>query len=44
MVELIEHLPLEDVGKAVDNVFGYLQPQFCFISTPNREFNVFFAF
>lgn len=44
MVELIEHLIPEDIPATLDNVFGYLQPEMCFISTPNKEFNDFFAF
>jgi hypothetical protein len=44
MIELIEHLQPELIPKAMQNIFGYLQPPYCFISTPNKEFNAFFDF
>ena len=44
LVELIEHLVPEDIPQAMDNVFGYMKPKLCFISTPNKEFNDYFEF
>lgn len=44
LVELIEHLVPEDIPMAMDNVFGFIKPKFCFISTPNKEFNDYFDF
>ncbi|XP_076010506.1 small RNA 2'-O-methyltransferase [Genypterus blacodes] len=38
-VELIEHLPLADVERFSEVVFGYMTPVSVIISTPNSEFN-----
>ncbi|EAY04259.1 hypothetical protein TVAG_390290 [Trichomonas vaginalis G3] len=39
MIEVIEHLPLESVDKAMDCILGKLQPQKVFLTTPNIEYN-----
>lgn len=39
LVEVIEHLEPDDVDKAVRTIFGYYQPKFVIITTPNCEFN-----
>lgn len=39
MIELIEHMELENLERAVRTVFGYYQPKYVIVSTPNREFN-----
>ena len=42
MIELIEHLNLQDLPKLEENVFGYLNPRLIICTTPNSDFNVFF--
>lgn len=39
MVEMIEHVPLEHLEKVCQTVFGYYQPRFIIVTTPNSEFN-----
>lgn len=39
MVEMIEHVNLEHAERASRTVFGYYQPRFVIVTTPNREFN-----
>ncbi|XP_061635838.1 small RNA 2'-O-methyltransferase isoform X1 [Phyllopteryx taeniolatus] len=41
-IELIEHLPLDDLEPFSKVVFGYMAPQTVIISTPNSEFNPLF--
>ncbi|XP_077440810.1 small RNA 2'-O-methyltransferase [Vanacampus margaritifer] len=41
-IELIEHLPLDDLDRFSEVVFGYMAPQTVIISTPNSEFNRLF--
>ncbi|KAL4464290.1 hypothetical protein ABPG72_016139 [Tetrahymena utriculariae] len=44
LVELIEHLQVEDVHLIEQNLFGFLRPQFVIVTTPNSDFNVYFNF
>ncbi|EAR91161.3 small RNA 2'-O-methyltransferase (macronuclear) [Tetrahymena thermophila SB210] len=44
LVELIEHLQVEDVFLIEQNLFGFLRPQFVIVTTPNSDFNVYFNF
>lgn len=39
MVEVIEHIPLDHVEKMCQTVFGYYNPRFIVVTTPNSEFN-----
>lgn len=39
MIEVIEHLPPQQVELACRTIFGYYKPRFVLITTPNREFN-----
>lgn len=39
MVEVIEHMPLDEVERATRAIFGYYQPGTVIITTPNSEFN-----
>lgn len=39
LVELIEHLHLDTFERATRTVFGYYQPRFVVVTTPNIEFN-----
>ncbi|XP_019720304.1 small RNA 2'-O-methyltransferase isoform X1 [Hippocampus comes] len=41
-IELIEHLPLDDLYQFSEVVFGYMAPQMVIITTPNSEFNRLF--
>jgi len=41
-IELIEHLPAEQLKCFPATVFGFFKPRIVIISTPNREFNVLF--
>ncbi|XP_061739868.1 small RNA 2'-O-methyltransferase isoform X2 [Nerophis ophidion] len=41
-IEVIEHLPLDDLDPFSEVVFGYMAPQTVIISTPNSEFNPLF--
>lgn len=43
-IELIEHLPIDDVEPFLDNLFGRLRPKYAIISTPNKDFNKLFDF
>lgn len=42
MIEVIEHLVPEDVDSITKVIFGFYQPKYVIITTPNREFNVLF--
>lgn len=42
MIELIEHLHLNQLDSLCENVFGFLNPQKVIITTPNSDFNVYF--
>lgn len=39
MIEVIEHLVPEDVEAITKVIFGFYQPKYVIITTPNREFN-----
>lgn len=39
MIELIEHMHMENLERAVRTVFGFYQPKYVIVSTPNCEFN-----
>lgn len=39
MVELVEHLPFDHVQRASRTIFGYYQPRYVVVTTPNSEFN-----
>lgn len=39
MVEIIEHMHLENLERAVRTVFGHYQPSYVIVTTPNIEFN-----
>ncbi|XP_049585559.1 small RNA 2'-O-methyltransferase [Syngnathus scovelli] len=41
-IELIEHLPLDDLKRFCEVLFGYMAPQTVIISTPNSDFNQLF--
>lgn len=41
-IELIEHLEWKQLQEFPETVFGFFRPRSVFITTPNREFNVFF--
>ena len=43
MIEVVEHVNLEDNAALMRNVLGGLQPDILFVSTPNRDFNKFFG-
>ena len=43
MIDVIEHLQKEMIPPAMENVMGYLRPEYFFVSTPNYEFNVHFS-
>ena len=43
MIELIEHLMLKDVPKIGETVFGFYQPQYVIVTTPNSDFNQHFV-
>jgi len=43
MIELIEHLYEKDVGKISEAIFGYYNPKFVVVSTPNSDFNQHFV-
>ena len=38
-LELIEHLELSDVEKAMEQIFGRLKPKCVYLTTPNIEYN-----
>ncbi|CAD8114837.1 unnamed protein product [Paramecium primaurelia] len=42
LIEVVEHLQLEQLDDLCENVFGYLNPQRIIITTPNSDFNVYF--
>ena len=42
LIEVIEHIEENQLGKLEENVFGFLKPKIVIISTPNSDFNVFF--
>lgn len=39
MIELIEHMLPEDLDRSVRTVFGFYQPKYVVVTTPNFEFN-----
>lgn len=41
-IELIEHLHQDVLDLFPKNVFGFMQPRFVIITTPNKEYNVLF--
>ncbi|CAG9334606.1 HENMT1 [Blepharisma stoltei] len=40
--EVIEHIYPESVPILTENIFKYIYPKYAIVSTPNREFNVYF--
>lgn len=42
MIEVIEHLKPEDVSTVTSTIFGYYQPRYLVMTTPNRDFNCLF--
>ena len=42
LVEVIEHLYLENLSVLVDNVFAHFRPRVVIVTTPNADFNVLF--
>uniref|UniRef100_A0A1I7V4T9 Small RNA 2'-O-methyltransferase n=1 Tax=Caenorhabditis tropicalis TaxID=1561998 RepID=A0A1I7V4T9_9PELO len=42
-LEVVEHIPLEDAKKFVNNVLGILLPRIFIFSTPNHEYNAVFG-
>ncbi|KAH9412636.1 Small RNA 2'-O-methyltransferase [Dermatophagoides pteronyssinus] len=38
-IELIEHLPSDTLDSFVMNVFQFIQPHYCIITTPNFDYN-----
>lgn len=42
MVELIEHVYLEQLPLLCENVFGFLNPPKIIVTTPNYDFNYYF--
>ncbi|KAL4462011.1 hypothetical protein ABPG74_000856 [Tetrahymena malaccensis] len=44
LIELIEHLQVEDVYLIEQNLFSFLRPQYVIVTTPNSDFNVYFNF
>ncbi|CAL2037130.1 hypothetical protein CAEBREN_20707 [Caenorhabditis brenneri] len=42
-LEVVEHIPLEDAKKFVNNVLGVLMPRIFIFSTPNHEYNAVFG-
>ncbi|XP_074602829.1 hen1 methyltransferase [Brevipalpus obovatus] len=42
-IELIEHLPVDQIQPFTDNIFGFMRPGHVIVTTPNREFNEIFA-
>ncbi|CAF0911034.1 unnamed protein product [Rotaria sordida] len=43
LIEVIEHLYLNDLENLVKHVFGYICPRMVIITTPNADFNVLFT-
>ncbi|CAF2430739.1 unnamed protein product [Rotaria sp. Silwood2] len=43
LIEVIEHLYLNDLENLVKHVFGYICPRLVIITTPNADFNVLFT-
>ena len=43
-IEIIEHIPVHEVPKFTENIFGNCQPDHVLVSTPNSDFNVVFEF
>lgn len=41
-IEMIEHLPAKQLEAFPETVFGFFRPRMLILTTPNREFNVFF--
>ncbi|KRX00233.1 hypothetical protein PPERSA_10732 [Pseudocohnilembus persalinus] len=44
LIEIIEHLQLEDLDQLNEVVFGYYNFPYIFITTPNKDFNVYFKY
>ncbi|CAD8128152.1 unnamed protein product [Paramecium sonneborni] len=42
LIEVVEHLQMEQLDDICENVFGYLNPNRIIITTPNSDFNVYF--
>lgn len=42
MIEVIEHLYLNDLENLVRHIFGYIYPRVVIVTTPNADFNVLF--
>ena len=42
LIEVIEHLYLNDLAKLVEHVFAYIRPRLVIVTTPNADFNVLF--
>ncbi|UJR37978.1 hypothetical protein I4U23_030660 [Adineta vaga] len=43
LVEVIEHLYINDLENLVTHVFGYIRPRLVIVTTPNADFNVLFS-
>jgi len=43
LMEIIEHIDLDQMPALEKNVFGFLKPKMVIITTPNYDFNYFFA-
>ncbi len=42
LIEVIEHLYLNDLAKLIEHVFAYIRPRLVIVTTPNADFNVLF--
>ena len=42
LIEVIEHLYLNDLNNLVEHVFGHMRPRLVIVTTPNADFNVLF--
>ncbi|CAF0976750.1 unnamed protein product [Adineta ricciae] len=43
LIEVIEHLYINDLENLITHVFGYIRPRLVIVSTPNADFNVLFS-
>lgn len=43
LIEVIEHLYLNDLHHLVEHVFGHIKPRLVIVTTPNADFNVLFS-
>ncbi|CAF0753235.1 unnamed protein product [Adineta steineri] len=43
LIEVIEHLYLNDLENLVTHVFAYIRPRLVIVTTPNADFNVLFS-